>query len=184
MRRSPARAGEGVGCLSHVAGDYKLPGQELRHADHHRVRSEHLGGPGRRVHRGDRGRRPRDARSAAARRVLRHRAQPQRADLRRRRRRRCAPRVLALFEAALPRIDLRAHRGEHPRMGAVDVVPFIPIRGASTDDCVALSPRGRRRDRRAIRRSRCTSTRTRPAPRTGATSPTCERDSSRDSPRR
>jgi glutamate formiminotransferase / 5-formyltetrahydrofolate cyclo-ligase len=47
--------------------------------------------------------------------------------------------VLALFEAAVARIDLRQHRGEHPRMGAVDVVPFIPIRGASTDDCVALA---------------------------------------------
>ncbi len=47
--------------------------------------------------------------------------------------------VTALFEAAIPRIDLRRHQGEHPRMGAVDVVPFIPIRGASMDDCVALS---------------------------------------------
>ena len=47
--------------------------------------------------------------------------------------------VLALFEAALPRIDLTAHRGEHPRMGAVDVVPFIPIRGATVEQCVALS---------------------------------------------
>ncbi len=47
--------------------------------------------------------------------------------------------VLAMFEAALPRIDLRRHHGEHPRMGAVDVVPFIPIRGASMEDCVALS---------------------------------------------
>ena len=47
--------------------------------------------------------------------------------------------VRALFEAALPRIDLRTHRGEHPRMGAVDVVPFIPIRGSSLEDCVALS---------------------------------------------
>jgi glutamate formiminotransferase len=47
--------------------------------------------------------------------------------------------VLALFEAAVPRIDLRTHRGEHPRMGAVDVVPFIPIRGASVEECVALS---------------------------------------------
>jgi glutamate formiminotransferase len=47
--------------------------------------------------------------------------------------------VLALFDAALSRIDLRGHRGEHPRMGAVDVVPFIPIRGASTEDCVALA---------------------------------------------
>jgi len=47
--------------------------------------------------------------------------------------------VEALFEAALPRIDLKAHRGEHPRMGAVDVVPFIPIRGSSVEECVALS---------------------------------------------
>jgi glutamate formiminotransferase len=47
--------------------------------------------------------------------------------------------VLALFEAAVPRIDLRTHRGEHPRMGAVDVVPFIPIRGTTVEECVALS---------------------------------------------
>ena len=47
--------------------------------------------------------------------------------------------VRALFDAALPRIDLAKHRGEHPRMGAVDVVPFIPIRGATVDECVALS---------------------------------------------
>jgi len=47
--------------------------------------------------------------------------------------------VLALFDAAVPRIDLTRHEGEHPRMGAVDVVPFIPIRGAKVEDCVALS---------------------------------------------
>ena len=47
--------------------------------------------------------------------------------------------VEALFEAAVPLIDLTRHQGEHPRMGAVDVVPFIPIRGATVDDCVALS---------------------------------------------
>jgi glutamate formiminotransferase len=47
--------------------------------------------------------------------------------------------VLALFDAAVPRIDLTKHRGEHPRMGAVDVVPFVPIRGASVEDCVTLS---------------------------------------------
>jgi glutamate formiminotransferase len=47
--------------------------------------------------------------------------------------------VGALFQTALTRIDLRRHTGEHPRMGAVDVVPFIPIRGASMEDCVALS---------------------------------------------
>jgi glutamate formiminotransferase len=47
--------------------------------------------------------------------------------------------VLALFRAALPRVDLRTHRGEHPRMGAVDVVPFIPVRGSSVEECVSLS---------------------------------------------
>lgn len=47
--------------------------------------------------------------------------------------------VVALFEAALPVIDLRAHRGEHPRLGAVDVVPFIPIEGVTMAECVALA---------------------------------------------
>jgi glutamate formiminotransferase / 5-formyltetrahydrofolate cyclo-ligase len=47
--------------------------------------------------------------------------------------------VLALFEAVLPRIDLRHHQGEHPRIGAVDVVPFVPIEGVSLPDCVALA---------------------------------------------
>lgn len=47
--------------------------------------------------------------------------------------------VLALYEAAIKHIDLREHQGEHPRMGAVDVVPFIPIRNASMEDCVALA---------------------------------------------
>jgi glutamate formiminotransferase len=47
--------------------------------------------------------------------------------------------VLALFAAALPAIDLRTHKGEHPRLGAVDVVPFVPIEGATMADCVALA---------------------------------------------
>ena len=47
--------------------------------------------------------------------------------------------VVALFDAAIPRIDLRNHSGEHPRMGAVDVVPFIPIEGTTMADCVALA---------------------------------------------
>jgi glutamate formiminotransferase / 5-formyltetrahydrofolate cyclo-ligase len=47
--------------------------------------------------------------------------------------------VAALFDAAVTRIDLTRHSGEHPRMGAVDVVPFIPIRGTSVEECVALS---------------------------------------------
>src|SRR5512140_1257668 len=54
----------------------------------------------------------------------------------------------AVVEAALrgaaeaaARIDLNRHSGEHPRMGAVDVIPFIPISGASMADCVALARR-------------------------------------------
>jgi glutamate formiminotransferase / 5-formyltetrahydrofolate cyclo-ligase len=47
--------------------------------------------------------------------------------------------VLALFERAIADIDLRSHKGEHPRLGAVDVVPFIPIEGATMADCVALA---------------------------------------------
>ena len=47
--------------------------------------------------------------------------------------------TLALFEAALPAIDLRSHRGEHPRLGAVDVVPFVPIEGITMAECVALA---------------------------------------------
>jgi glutamate formiminotransferase len=47
--------------------------------------------------------------------------------------------VLALYDAALPVIDLRQHTGEHPRIGAVDVVPFVPIEGVTMADCVALA---------------------------------------------
>ena len=47
--------------------------------------------------------------------------------------------LLALFEVATRQIDLRTHEGEHPRVGAVDVVPFIPIEDASMKDCVALA---------------------------------------------
>ena len=47
--------------------------------------------------------------------------------------------TLALFECALAEIDLRAHQGEHPRIGAVDVVPFVPIEGATMADCIALA---------------------------------------------
>lgn len=38
-------------------------------------------------------------------------------------------------------IDLDTHRGEHPRMGATDVIPFVPIREISMDECVALARR-------------------------------------------
>ena len=49
--------------------------------------------------------------------------------------------ILRLYEVAVPRIDLRTHDGGHPRIGAVDVVPFVPIRHASMADCVALARR-------------------------------------------
>ncbi len=47
--------------------------------------------------------------------------------------------VMALFERAVADIDLRTHRGEHPRIGAVDVVPFVPIEGVTMAECVALA---------------------------------------------
>jgi glutamate formiminotransferase / 5-formyltetrahydrofolate cyclo-ligase len=47
--------------------------------------------------------------------------------------------VMALVERAVADIDLRTHRGEHPRLGAVDVVPFVPIEGVTMADCVALA---------------------------------------------
>ena len=48
----------------------------------------------------------------------------------------------ALLEAigqAVELIDLTKHSGQHPRMGAVDVVPFIPIKGCTMDEAIALS---------------------------------------------
>src|SRR5947209_3766717 len=47
--------------------------------------------------------------------------------------------VLALFARALAAIDLRQHSGEHPRLGAVDVVPFVPIEEVTMADCVTLA---------------------------------------------
>src|SRR5215212_2009486 len=36
-------------------------------------------------------------------------------------------------------IDLTVHQGEHPRLGSTDVVPFVPLEGATMDDCIALA---------------------------------------------
>jgi len=47
--------------------------------------------------------------------------------------------VLSLFDAATTTIDLRSHSGGHPRLGAVDVVPFVPIEGVTMGECVALA---------------------------------------------
>lgn len=47
--------------------------------------------------------------------------------------------VLRLFTAAVASIDLRRHDGVHPRIGAVDVVPFVPLQGATMEECVVLA---------------------------------------------
>ncbi len=50
--------------------------------------------------------------------------------------------VEAAFQAtksAAELINMREHKGEHPRLGATDVVPFIPITGVTMDDCVKLA---------------------------------------------
>ena len=45
----------------------------------------------------------------------------------------------AVVRRAAELIDLNQHRGEHPRMGAADVVPFVPVEGVTLDDCVRLA---------------------------------------------
>ncbi len=43
------------------------------------------------------------------------------------------------MRVAMQRIDLTKHSGEHPRMGATDVVPFVPVAGITMEECVALA---------------------------------------------
>src|ERR1700686_4313758 len=47
--------------------------------------------------------------------------------------------ALRAVATAAELIDLREHMGEHPRIGATDVLPFIPVNGFSMDECVALA---------------------------------------------
>jgi glutamate formiminotransferase len=42
-------------------------------------------------------------------------------------------------KAAAENIDMRNHKGEHPRLGAIDVVPFVPVKNATMDDCVKIA---------------------------------------------
>ena len=44
-----------------------------------------------------------------------------------------------LCKKASELIDMTKHRGEHPRMGAADVIPFVPVRNVSMDECVEIS---------------------------------------------
>lgn len=47
--------------------------------------------------------------------------------------------ILEAMAAAIAAIDMRTHQGQHPRMGAVDVVPFIPVKGVAMPEAVELS---------------------------------------------
>jgi glutamate formiminotransferase len=49
--------------------------------------------------------------------------------------------AVAIAGVAYARIDLRAHRGEHPRIGALDVLPFVPLEHATLADAAALARR-------------------------------------------
>ena len=51
----------------------------------------------------------------------------------------CRAAALAGAAKAVELIDMEQHSGSHPRVGAVDVIPFIPIRGVTMDDCVQLA---------------------------------------------
>ena len=47
--------------------------------------------------------------------------------------------LLAAAEVAVNRIDMTMHQGGHPRIGAVDVIPFVPLRNISMEQCVELA---------------------------------------------
>jgi glutamate formiminotransferase len=47
--------------------------------------------------------------------------------------------VIEAMGVAIELIDMRTHQGQHPRMGAIDVVPFIPVKNASVEETVDLS---------------------------------------------
>lgn len=49
--------------------------------------------------------------------------------------------AVAVAGVALERIDLRGHRGAHPRIGALDVLPFVPLQDATIEDAAALAHR-------------------------------------------
>ncbi|MGA8098628.1 MAG: glutamate formimidoyltransferase [Candidatus Cybelea sp.] len=49
--------------------------------------------------------------------------------------------AIALAGVALERIDLRGHSGVHPRIGSLDVLPFVPLKGATLQDAAALAHR-------------------------------------------
>lgn len=53
--------------------------------------------------------------------------------------------VFRAVRVAVERIDMNAHDGVHPRLGAADVIPFVPLRGATLSDCAEMAERFARR---------------------------------------
>ncbi|UPT74487.1 MAG: glutamate formimidoyltransferase [Elusimicrobiota bacterium] len=53
----------------------------------------------------------------------------------------CVEACFRVAEQSLKLIDLTTHKGEHPRMGAVDVIPFIPVAGVTIEECAMLAER-------------------------------------------
>ena len=49
--------------------------------------------------------------------------------------------LLKASDTAIKVIDMRKHKGAHPRMGAVDVVPFVPLKNITLEECIELSKR-------------------------------------------
>jgi glutamate formiminotransferase/formiminotetrahydrofolate cyclodeaminase len=47
--------------------------------------------------------------------------------------------AISISKAAASSIDMRTHKGVHPRLGAIDVVPFVPVRNATMEDCIKIS---------------------------------------------
>ncbi len=113
--------------------------QRRRHADH-RIHPQRQRRPPGRRHRAPGGRR---FATTPGVRLLDHSvrrvAQPVGVHARRRRRPRSRPRRSRSSTSPSPPSTSGTHRGEHPRLGAVDVVPFVPIEGVTMAECVALA---------------------------------------------
>ncbi len=81
--------------------------------------------------------------------------------------------AVALARVASFGIDLRTHAGAHPRIGALDVLPFVPLADATMDDAVALAREAAERDLARARASLATSTAKRRSGHSTVRSPTC-----------
>ena len=84
----------------------------------------------------------------------RSRPQPERADLRRACQRPFRRRWRTRSRPHVELIDMERHEGQHPRIGAVDVIPFVPLGDTTLDECVALARDFGDADRAALRAAR------------------------------